>query len=38
MATCFTTEHFGLLANGRDGLPGTNRLWETSECVMQISQ
>jgi hypothetical protein len=36
MATCFTNEHLELLANWRDGLPLTGRLWETSECVMQI--
>ena len=38
MATCFINEHLELLAKWRDRLPVTCRLWETSECVMQISQ
>ncbi len=37
MEICFTTEHFELLANWCDGLPVTSPLWETSQCVMQIS-
>jgi hypothetical protein len=38
METCFANDYLKLVAKWRDGLPVTNPLWETSQCVMQISQ
>jgi hypothetical protein len=38
MATYFNNEQFELPAKWRDGILTSSRLWETSECVMQISQ